>query len=88
MHGIVAAVIQCIVYTAAPYSIQMCSIVKTKSLKRCINSCIKSKFFQQTSFSMKISILGSISAKNEDNRWVKITQVGEYVICYEICTTV
>ena len=74
---------QCIVYTAAPYSIQMYSIVKTKSLKRC-NSCIESKFFQQTSFSMKISILGSISTKNEDKRSMKITQIGEYVTCYTI----
>ncbi len=38
-YGIVAAVIQCIVYTAAPYSIQMYSIIKTKPLKRC-NSCL------------------------------------------------
>ena len=65
----------------ALYSIQMYSIVKTKSLKRC-NSCLESNFFQQTSFSMKISILGSNSAKNEDNRSVEITQIGEYVTCY------
>ena len=29
---------------------------------------------------MKISILASISAKNEDNRSMKITQIGE--LCY------
>ncbi len=67
------------VYTAAAYSIQMYSIVKTKFLKRC-NWCLESKFSQQTNFSMKISILASISAKNEDNRSMKITQIGE--LCY------
>ena len=60
------------VYTAAAYSIQMYSIVKTKSLKRC-NSCLESKLSQQTNLSMKISILGSISAENEDKRSMKIT---------------
>ncbi len=33
---------------------------------------------------MKISILGSISAENEDKRSMKITQIGDYVTCYEI----
>ena len=60
------------VYTAAAYSIQMYRIVKIKSLKRC-NSCLESKFSQQTNLSMKISILGSISAENEDKRSMKIT---------------
>ncbi len=32
----------------------------------------------------KISILGSISAENEDKRSMKITQIGYYVTCYEI----
>ncbi len=67
------------VYTAATYSLQMYSIVKTKFLKRC-NSCLESRFSQQTNFSMKISILAFISAKNEDNRSMKITQIGE--LCY------
>ena len=65
-------------FTAAAYSIQMYSIVKTKSLKRC-NSCLQSKFSQQTNLSMKISILGSISAENEDKSSMKITQNGYYV---------
>ena len=34
------------IYTAAAYSTQMYSIVKTKSLKRC-NSCLESKFSQK-----------------------------------------
>ena len=34
---------------------------------------------------MKISILGSISAENENKRSMKITQIGDYVTCYEIC---
>ena len=75
------------VYTAVKYSIQMYSIVKTKSLKRC-NSCLESKFSQQTNLSMKISILRSISAENKDKRSMKITQIGDYVTCYEICKTV
>ncbi len=38
---------------------------------------------------MKISILASISAKNDDdNRSMKTTQIGEYVTRYEICKTV
>ncbi len=30
----------------------------------------------------------SISAESDDKRSMKITQIGEYVTCYEICTTV
>ncbi len=63
----------------------MYSVVKTKSLKRC-NSCLESKFSQQTNLSMKISILGSISAENEDKRSMKITL--EIMLCYKICKTV
>ena len=55
------------VYTAVAYSIQIYSMVKTKSLKHC-NLCLESNFSQQTNFNMKISILASIFAKNEDNR--------------------
>ncbi len=76
-HSVRKATCRCSdnVYTVvAAYSIQMYS--KTKSLKRC-HSCPESKFSQQTNFSIKISILGSISAKNEDKRSIKITQIGE-----------
>ncbi len=71
------------VYTAAAYSIQ-CNIYVfyTYGYKTL------SKFSQQTNLSMKISILGSISAENENKMSMKITQIGEYVTCYEICTTV
>ncbi len=73
LYGIVAAVI-CLhcsgIFHTNMYSIL--SIVKTKSLKRC-NSCLESKFSQQTNLSMKIAILGSISAENEDKRSIKIT---------------
>ena len=33
---------------------------------------------------MRISILGSISAENEDKGSMKITQIGDYVTCYEM----
>ena len=74
------------VYTAAAYSIQMYSIVKTKSLKS--RNFLESKFSQQTNLKMKISVLGSISAENEDKRSMKVTQIGDHVTCYEICKTV
>ncbi len=67
------------VYTGSAYSIQCNMYVFYVWLKRC-NSCLETKFSQQTNLSMKISILGSISAENEDIRSMKITQIGEYAM--------
>ncbi len=35
-----------------------------------------------------ISNLGSISAENQDKRSIKINEIGDYVTCNELCTTV
>ncbi len=81
LYGIVAAVIICL-HCSGIFHTNMYSIVKTKSLKRC-DSCLESKFSQQTNLSMKILILGSISAENEDRRSMKITlEIIRARLCY------
>ena len=76
------------VYNAAAYSIQFNINYMYLRMVKTLNSCLQSKFSQQTNLSMKISILRSISAENDDKRSMKITQIREYVTCHEIRTTV